>query len=44
MLKDVEKMTSKQFNQVLEMLIIIAQETQDINKVIEYIKQVQQKE
>ena len=44
MLKGDKKMNSKQFNQVLEMLIIIAQETNNLNKVIEYIKQIQQKE
>ena len=30
--KEEKGMTNKQFSQVLEMIIIIAQETQDINK------------
>ena len=43
-MKEVETMTNQQFNQYLETIIILLQTTQDTNKVIEYIKQIQQKE
>ena len=43
-MKEVETMTNQQFNQYLETIIILLQTTQDVNKVIEYIKQIQQKE
>ena len=43
-MKEVETMTNQQFNQYLETIIILLQTTQDTNKVIEYIRQIQQKE
>lgn len=43
-MKEVETMTNQQFNQYLETIIILLQTTQDTNKVIEYIRQIQLKE
>lgn len=38
---EIDKMTNKQFNQFLETIIILLENTQDISKVIEYIKRIQ---
>lgn len=38
---EMDKMTNKQFNQFLETIIIILENTQDISKAIEYIKRIQ---
>ena len=41
---EVDKMTNKQFNQLLETIIILLENTQDISRTIEYIKRIQKRE
>lgn len=43
-MKEVDKMTNEQTKKLIEAIIIIAEITQDVDKVIEYLKRIQQKE
>lgn len=43
-MKEVETMTNEQTKKLIEAIIIIAEITQDVDKVIEYLKRIQQKE
>jgi hypothetical protein len=43
-MKEDEKMTNEQLKKFIESIIIIAETTQDVNRVIEYLKRIQKQE